>query len=50
MTCPVCNDDGVVTVEVHRSGGAVEQESRPCSAPNCLVANVNRLYREMERS
>lgn len=50
MTCPVCNDDGVVTVEVYRSGDAVEQESRPCSSPTCEVGRVTRLYREMEGS
>jgi hypothetical protein len=49
MTCPVCNDDGVVTVEVRRSGGVVEKESRPCSSPSCVVGGVTRLYREMEK-
>lgn len=49
MTCSVCNDDGVVTVEVRRAG-AVVQETRPCSVPSCVVGGVTRLYREMEKS
>lgn len=50
MTCPVCNDDGVVAVKEYRSSGDFEEVSRPCSAPSCVVANVNRLYREMEKA
>lgn len=48
MTCPVCNDDGVVTVQVYRGAGQFRQEERPCSAPTCVVANVNRLYQSKE--
>lgn len=48
MTCAVCNDDGVVTVKVYRGAGQFRDEERPCSAPSCIVGNVNRLYRELE--
>lgn len=48
MTCPVCHDAGVVTVKVYCGIGLFKEQDRPCSAPNCLVANVNRIYRAME--
>jgi hypothetical protein len=49
MTCPVCNDEGTVTIlafDGSRSGDVV-MVKRPCSAPSCIVAGVDRLYREM---
>lgn len=48
MTCPVCNDEGTVRVRAYTGGVEVDSMVRPCSAPSCIVAGVNRLYREMD--
>lgn len=50
MTCLVCHDTGVVKVKVYCGIGLFKEHDRPCSAPSCIVANVNRLYREREKS
>jgi hypothetical protein len=45
MTCPVCNDSGSVMVLVYRDAGDLpfgHWETRPCSAPSCVVAAVHR--------
>lgn len=50
MTCPVCNDEGTVEIVVYTSEDDLTgrgREIRPCSAPSCIVAGVNRLYREL---
>jgi len=48
MTCPVCNGEGTVDVEVYENGKRTGIERKACTAQQCVAGRMTRLYREME--
>lgn len=42
MSCPVCNDEGTIVVEVYREGCDVEFERKACTVSTCEPGKVAR--------